>query len=79
MINATYKESSLFETGFSYSPAKEASQLKTSRTMSNLDKENVIPCAAQVQGFVASLNQKKYQLKNLMLEKQRLSELSAEQ
>lgn len=47
--------------------------------MSNLDKENVIPCAAQVQGFVASLNQKKYQLKNLMLEKQRLSELSAEQ
>ncbi len=79
MINAPFEKSNLYDTNFSYSPSKEMSQLKTSRTVSNLDKENVIPCAAQVQGFVSSLNQKKYQLKNLMLERQKLTEISADQ
>jgi len=50
--------------------------MKTSRTMTNVDKENVIPCGAQIQAFVSTLNQKKHHLKSLMIERQKLNDIA---
>lgn len=70
-------EKNMYETGLSYSPNREA--MRSSRTLTNAEMENVVPCAASVQGFISTLNQKKFQLKNLMVEKQKLSETTQEQ
>lgn len=61
-------KNTLYDTGFSYqASSKDQVYMQTSRTMTNVDKENVVPCVAQIQAFVTTLNQKKHQLKNLMV------------
>jgi hypothetical protein len=50
--------------------------MTTSRVVTNLDKENVVPCTAQLQTFVTTLTQKKSLLKNLLAEKQKIYELA---
>ena len=74
-------KNALYDTGFSYCPpsTKEQNRMTTSRTISNMDKENVLPCAAQLQTFVTNLTQKKSQLKNLIVERQKLNDIATEQ
>lgn len=61
-------KNTLYDTDFSYQASpKEQSFIQISRTMTNVDKENIVPCVAQIQAFVTTLNQKKHQLKNLMV------------
>lgn len=67
MMTSQLEKNNLYETNFTYTPSKDTNQLNSSRTIYNLDKENVVPCTAQLQSFISTLNQKKYQLKNLIV------------